>query len=147
MVGGVNGIYFLFFLKACLTPAKSQRRSVTHKQHHASPYQSTGEVKGSPSNEQARQPKPKPNSTTAAQAKDPKATASKRETTQEASANKNEQERTRTNKSTREQRPKKEKNTKEAEAPPSPSDRRSQGTRQRHSNQATGMKAGTPKTE
>ena len=78
-------------MKACLTPAKSQRRSVTLKHHHASPYQSTGEVKGSPSNEQARQPKPKPNSTTAAQAKDPKATASMRETAQAASANKNEQ--------------------------------------------------------
>ena len=82
-------------------------------------------------NEQDPQPKPKPNPTTAAQAKDPKAAASKRETSQEASTNKNEQERTRTNKGTGEPRPKKEKSAKGAEALPSPSDRRSQGTRQR----------------
>ena len=42
-------------------------------------------------NEQARQPKPKPNSTTAAQFKDPKATESKRETVQ-AGTNKNKRE-------------------------------------------------------
>ena len=41
--------------------------------------------------EQARQPKPKPNSTTAAQVKDPKATESKREPVQ-AGTNKNKRE-------------------------------------------------------
>ena len=42
-------LFCLFlFSGVCLTPANSQRRSVTQKHHHASPCKSTGGVKGPP---------------------------------------------------------------------------------------------------